>query len=94
MKCVKFANGDLKRVSDFEAERLVESGRAMYIPRQLWKQLAGGSGKVVATIAGVVEKSHVEGNTRVISQFKLHSVSLDKPKLKAKDRRKAERKRK
>lgn len=102
MKCVQFPNGEIKRVPDFEADRLVKGSQAVYSSKDAYKtQLDGritkavryireNRGEVTAQI-GVVKKSHMEGKVRVIEEVELNEVVI-KPKLKAKDRRAKEKK--
>ncbi len=48
MKCVQSESGEIRRVSDLEAMRLVFSGQWRYVPKSLWKaqrERAGGNKK-------------------------------------------------
>lgn len=37
MKCIKYTDGKVSRVSEKTAETLVDGGKAMYIPKSIWK---------------------------------------------------------
>ncbi len=37
MKCIKYTDGKVTRVNDSLAETMVNSGRAIYIPKSIWK---------------------------------------------------------
>ena len=48
MKCVPREAGEIRRVRDLEAMRLVFSGQWRYVPKSLWKaqrERAGGNKK-------------------------------------------------
>ena len=38
VKCIKTSKGDIKRLPDVEAEALVRSGEAAFVPKSLWKK--------------------------------------------------------
>jgi len=38
MKCIRPKTGPVKRVSDQEAFELVQSGKAQYVPKNVWKK--------------------------------------------------------
>ena len=44
MKCVQDELGEIRRVSDLEAMRLVFSGKWRYVPKHLWKAQKKGAG--------------------------------------------------
>ena len=44
MKCVQDELGEIRRVSDLEAMRLVFSGKWRYVPKSLWKAQKKGAG--------------------------------------------------
>lgn len=37
MKCIKYMDGKISRVTDSKAEMLVDAKKAVYIPKSLWK---------------------------------------------------------
>lgn len=41
MKCVKTKGGEVKRIADKEAQDLVRSGEASFVPRHEWKKVRG-----------------------------------------------------
>ena len=45
MKCVQDELGEIRRVSDLEAMRLVFSGQWRYVPKHLWKSQKRDGGK-------------------------------------------------
>jgi len=47
VKCVQSESGEIRRVSDLEAMRLVFTGGWRYVPKHLWKarKRAGGNKK-------------------------------------------------
>jgi hypothetical protein len=90
MKCVRYANGTVKRVSDVFAAIDVKNGTATYVSKQVWKDLARPRPQV--HIEGVVRESHMDGEKKVIDKIKLTGVSIEKKHLTSKERHTAEKK--
>lgn len=57
MKCIKYTDGKVTRVTDSVAESIVNKGKAIYIPKSIWKDKVRDIqvAKVVETTEATVE---------------------------------------
>ena len=59
MKCIKHFSGEIKRVSDENAERLVDKSDYKYVPKSAWKALR---------TVPITQVTLTEGQTREIQR--------------------------
>lgn len=84
MKCIERNTGVFTRVSEDLAEKLVKSGMAKYVTKQVWKKQVRNVERVKPVEVVAVSEPNLAST--------ILAVPKEKIKIKAKDRKKKERK--